>query len=238
MNEAKSQYQESLRNLEKISNEIHARRNKGKARRELGERTAGVGEEQITYTEFVSIKQYHSSIIHQVVQEQLPPSPIKTSPSHSPIISPIKRLNRPEQLLRSCLLRTEALPAGIFANTSGRTSPEGDEKTPTNSTDQFLLSSIQTPPPPIVFIDPTKPTDKPSHERKSSDGYSSQMTDEEDDKPAPLHVLTDEQLEHLACVYHPLPPSTPSSAPTGMTRMSEALLQSLSNPLSKLVLRQ
>lgn len=64
------------------------------------------------------------------------------------------------------------------------------------------------------------------------------MTDEEDDKPAPLHVLTDEQLEHLACVYHPLPPSTPSSAPTGMTRMSEALLQSLSNPLSKLVLRQ
>ena len=60
MNEAKSQYQESLRNLEKISNEIHERRNKAKARRELGERTAGVGEEQITYTEFVSINQYQS----------------------------------------------------------------------------------------------------------------------------------------------------------------------------------
>ncbi len=53
VSEAKSQYQESLRNLEKISNEIHAQRNQGKRRRELGERTAGVGEEQITYTEFV-----------------------------------------------------------------------------------------------------------------------------------------------------------------------------------------
>lgn len=240
MNEAKSQYQESLRNLEKISNEIHERRNKGKLRKELGERTAGVGEEQVTYTEFVSINQHHTSFVYQFLQEQLPPSPVKTSPCHSPKISPIKRLNRPEQLLRSCLLRTEALPAGIFANTSGRTSPEGDEKTPTNSTDQFLLPSKQTPPPPVVFIDSTKPTEKASHERKSSDGYSSQMTDDEDEKATPLHVLTDEQLEHLACVYHPLPPSTPqsSSAQTGMTRMSEALLQSLSNPLSKLVLRQ
>ena len=170
---------------------------------------------------------------------------MKTSPSPSPKNSPIKRLNRPEQLLRSCLLRTEALPAGIFANTSGRTSPEGDEKTPTNFTDQFLLSSKQTPPPPIVFIDSTKsstdkPSSSPSHQRKRSDGYSSQMTDDEDEKPCPLHVLTDEQLEHLACVYHPLPPSSPAapSSQTGMTRMSEALLQSLSNPLSKLVLRQ
>lgn len=53
VNEAKSQYQESLRNLEKISNEIHEQRKQGMNRRELGERTAGVGEEQITYTEFV-----------------------------------------------------------------------------------------------------------------------------------------------------------------------------------------
>jgi hypothetical protein len=53
VNEAKSQYQDSLRNLEKISNEIHAQRKKGKIRRELGERTAGVGEEQIDYTELV-----------------------------------------------------------------------------------------------------------------------------------------------------------------------------------------
>ncbi|CAF4711681.1 unnamed protein product, partial [Rotaria magnacalcarata] len=56
-----------------------------------------------------------------------PPSPVKTSPTNSPRIISSKRLNRPEQLLRSCLLRTEQLPAGIFANTSGRTSPEGDE---------------------------------------------------------------------------------------------------------------
>ena len=53
VNEAKSQYQESLRNLEKISNEIHEQRKLGKKRRELGERTAGVGEEQLTYPEFV-----------------------------------------------------------------------------------------------------------------------------------------------------------------------------------------
>ena len=42
-----------MRNLERISNEIHAQRKRNKSRRELGERTAGVGEEQITYTEFV-----------------------------------------------------------------------------------------------------------------------------------------------------------------------------------------
>jgi hypothetical protein len=220
VNEAKSQYQESLRNLEKISNEIHAQRNQGKRRRELGERTAGVGEEQTTYTEF----------------DQLPPSPITTSPFNSPNISSKKRLNRPEQLLRSCLLRTEALPAGIFANTSGRTSPEGDDKTPTNFNNQFILSSNQTPPP-IVFINSGKSIDQKFHERKPSDGYSSQITDDEDDKTGSLHVLTDEQLEHLACVYHPLP-TPPSSSQTGTTRMSESLLQSLSNPLAKLVLRQ
>jgi hypothetical protein len=56
--EAKAQYQESLHNLEKISNEIHEQRNQGKARRELGERTAGVGEEQNTYTEFVIQNDY------------------------------------------------------------------------------------------------------------------------------------------------------------------------------------
>ncbi|UJR15634.1 hypothetical protein I4U23_002571 [Adineta vaga] len=232
VNEAKAQYQESLRNLEKISNEIHAQRKQGKLRRELGERTAGVGEEQITYTEF----------------EQLPPSPVKRSPSPSPSpkIPTLKRLNRPEQLLRSCLLRTEALPAGIFANTSGRSSPEGDETTPTNFNDQFLLNpKPQQPPPPIVVINSNKQTNNMTqnvHQRKSSDGYSSQITDDEDDKTSSLHVLTDEQLEHLACVYHPLPQIPTSSSQTGTTRtsstqMSESLLHSLSNPLSKLVLR-
>ncbi len=44
------QYQESLQNLERISNEIHEQR---KRRQGLGERTAGVGEEQMIYTEFV-----------------------------------------------------------------------------------------------------------------------------------------------------------------------------------------
>ena len=217
-----------MRNLEKISNEIHAQRSQGKARRELGERTAGVGEEQITYTEFPGI----------VESDQLPPSPVKTSPSNSPQASPRKRLNRPEQLLRSCLLRTEALPAGIFANTSGRTSPEGDEKTPTNVNNQFILTSSQSPPP-IVFINSSeRPVEQKSHQRKSSDGYSSQITDDEEDQRASLHVLSDEQLEHLACVYHPLPTPPTSTSQTGTTTISESLLQSLSNPLAKLVLRQ
>ncbi|CAF5216709.1 unnamed protein product, partial [Rotaria magnacalcarata] len=56
----------------------------------------------------------------------------------------------------------------------------------------------------------------------------------------PLHVLTDEQLEHLASVYHPLPPTRSSetgTTKTASTRMPDSLLFSLSNPLSKLVLR-
>jgi hypothetical protein len=98
----------------------------------------------------------------------------------------------------------------------------------------------------MVVIDSDKQTKKflhNTHQRKSSDGYSSQITDDEDDKTSSLHVLTDEQLEHLASVYHPLPPPPPSSSSqtgttkTSSTRMSESLLQSLSNPLSKLVLR-
>jgi len=80
-----------------------------------------------------------------------------------------------------------------------------------------------------------------THQRKSSDGSSSQITDDdEDDKTSSLHVLTDEQLEHLASVYHPLPALSSSqtgTTKTSSTRMSESLLYSLSNPLSKLVLR-
>ncbi|CAF4059044.1 unnamed protein product [Rotaria sordida] len=230
VNEAKAQYQESLRNLEKISNEIHAQRNQGKLPLEPNERIDGAGEEQVTYTEF----------------NKLPSSMITSSPSSSPKIYSTKRLNRPEQLLRSCLLRTEVLPAGIFANTSGRTSPENDEITPTNFNDQFILSSQQ--PPQIVIINSdteSKNMFHHTHQRKISDDYSSQITDDEDDRTGSLHVLTDEQLEHLASVYHPLPPppsSSSSSSETGTiktssTRMSESLLYSLSNPLSKLVLR-
>ncbi|CAF1082389.1 unnamed protein product [Rotaria sordida] len=224
VNEAKAQYQESLRNLEKISNEIHAQRNQGKLPLEPNERIDGAGEEQ----------------------NKLPSSMITSSPSSSPKIYSTKRLNRPEQLLRSCLLRTEVLPAGIFANTSGRTSPENDEITPTNFNDQFILSSQQ--PPQIVIINSdteSKNMFHHTHQRKISDDYSSQITDDEDDRTGSLHVLTDEQLEHLASVYHPLPPPPPSSSSssetgtikTSSTRMSESLLYSLSNPLSKLVLR-
>ena len=154
-------------------------------------------------------------------------------------ISLSKRTNRPEQLLRSCLLRTEALPAGIFANTSGRTSPEDDEITPTNFDDQFILCSKQ-PPPPIVIIESNQQLKQiyHSHQRTSSDDCSSRITDDEDEKTSSLHILTDEQLEHLASVYHPLPPpSETGTTKTSSKQLSESLLNSLSNPLSKLILR-
>lgn len=151
-------------------------------------------------------------------------------------------------MLRSCLLRTEILPAGIFANTSGRTSPELDETTPTNANEQFILGSKPTPtppPPPIVIIESDKQSKRAvqsSHQRKTSDGYSSQITDDEDEKTGSLHALNDEQLEYLSYIYHPLPPPPPQQPETGTTkasaiRLSESLLFSLSNPLSKLVLR-
>lgn len=141
------------------------------------------------------------------------------------------------------MLRTEKLPAGIFANTSGRTSPELNDKTPTNFSEHFALQS-QEPPKPIVITNSDTQAIKlvnKTHQRKLSDGYSSQMTDDEDDRTNSLHVLTDEQLEDLACIYHPLPIST-TAAETGTTkpssiRMPDSLLFSLSNPLSKLVLR-
>jgi hypothetical protein len=53
VNEAKSQYQQSLRNLEHISNEIHEQRNQGKVQKELGQRTSGADAEQLTNTETV-----------------------------------------------------------------------------------------------------------------------------------------------------------------------------------------
>lgn len=102
-----------------------------------------------------------------------------------------------------------------------------------------MFSSKQTPPPSVLVINSDTQVLQNSHQRKTSDGYSSQVTDDEDEKTGSLNVLTDEQLAHLSSVYHPLPPPPPPpSSQTGTTRMSESLLQSLSNPLSKLVLRQ
>jgi hypothetical protein len=82
VNEAKSQYQESLRNLEKISNEIHAQRNQGKLRRELGERTAGVGEEQITHTQFVCSVQPNQPFFFKLFHSRInfPPLEVQQSP--------------------------------------------------------------------------------------------------------------------------------------------------------------
>jgi hypothetical protein len=130
------------------------------------------------------------------------------------------------------------LPAGIFAKTThDRSSPDGDERTPTNHTDPFLLPTQVTlparqPPSSLLTID----TDISTHRRTSSDSFSSQLTDDEDDKTSSLHVLTDEQLEHLASVYHPLPASI-GTMKTSTVPLSESLLQSLSHPFSKLLQR-
>ncbi|CAF5141520.1 unnamed protein product, partial [Rotaria magnacalcarata] len=44
LSEAKSQYQESLRNLEHISNEIHEQRSQKKSNQDLGEQISNVKE--------------------------------------------------------------------------------------------------------------------------------------------------------------------------------------------------
>jgi hypothetical protein len=76
--EAKNEYQQSLRNLEHISNEIHDQRKQGKLRKELGERTSCVGEEQKTYIEIVhilhilySISFFSSLRNHQVLNQAI-----------------------------------------------------------------------------------------------------------------------------------------------------------------------
>ena len=65
MTEAKAEYQQSLRNLEYISNDIHEQRDQGKLRRESNEQTSNTPQEQSNHTEPVrySFTVYFQNIV-------------------------------------------------------------------------------------------------------------------------------------------------------------------------------
>ncbi|CAF1139612.1 unnamed protein product [Adineta steineri] len=207
VNEAKCQYQQSLKNLEIISNEIHARRERGKLPNELGEETSNLVEKSFTHTEETTT----------IISQQL----TMNSPTKSP------QKDSSNTVLRSCLLRTETLPTGIFTNSNNRHIPEENEVIKPNNSfnDQFILCSKQAPQPILInsSIGETMTLDDDLRDRVES--ISSQLTDENDDKAQSLHILSDEQLDHLASVYHPY--STELSSETGMHNQSFAQSKSI-----------
>ncbi|CAF2841058.1 unnamed protein product [Rotaria sp. Silwood2] len=186
VNEAKSQYQESLRNLERISNEIHAKRQQKMLPNKSGE---------------------------QILDEQSLAASIPTSNS---TISVLK--NGSDGILRSCLLRTETLPAGIFTNTNNRNSSEDDEtiKRTENFNNQFILRSKEAPHPSIVTNSEQEANALLNSARdrlRSYSSYVSQTTDDEDDKTGSLNIISDEQLHHLTSIYNSY--TSESLPPTG-----------------------
>ena len=149
-------------------------------------------------------------------------------------------------MLRSCLLRTETLPTGVFHKATGdRSPPEGNDTFVDPLNDQFILRS-KAPPQPSVFVyDGTLTTTSfPSRTHRRTSSHSSQFTidGEQDDDTRSLHVLSDEQIDYLASGYETYPSEKgthdPAALPRSTTLMSDSLLDSLSNPLSKLVLHQ
>lgn len=199
--EAKDQYQQSLRNLERISNEIHQQRNQQnnyEKRCEEGETSSSIGEEQrIPVCESIQ-------------------SPDSKPPTHS------------DNILRSCLLRTETLPAGIFANSSDQSTSDNVDE---NLHDQFILRPKSPPNAMIIVHSDSTPS--------RSTSVSSHITgdEDEDDHSGSLHVLSDEQIHHLASVYDEYS-TEKGTHHASLEGMSTDLLDSLSNPLSKLVLQE
>ncbi len=120
-------------------------------------------------------------------------------------------INPPEDILRSCLLRTESLPPGIFANTADRRpSYEGDEtpRITNDSNDQFILRSKQAPQL-TVIPNSEKETeffsDDPHDRFASFSSEFSHITDDDDDyeDEEDIYPLSDDQINHLASTYHP-----------------------------------
>jgi len=108
-----------------------------------------------------------------------------------------KQTNHSDVILRSCLLRTESLPTGIITTTRYSREDDDTTKIPNNFNEQFILCSKQAPYPTLI-----------NNIRERLQSFSSQIsqtTDDEDDKTGSLHVLSDEQLDHLAYEYHPYP---------------------------------
>jgi len=130
-----------------------------------------------------------------------------------------KEINHSDATLNSCLLRTESLSTGIFANQNDRYPPEGNEATRRTSdvNDQFILCSKQAPQPILIknAEEETKSLVNTTRDRLPSfSSQISQATDESDDTTGSLHALSDEQLDHLASLYHPF--SSELSSETGM----------------------
>ena len=145
-------------------------------------------------------------------------------------------------MLRSCLLRTETLPTGVYHKTTDdRSPPEGDDAFVDPLNDQFILRPKEPPASTVVDYDGTLTTTSfPSRTHRRTSSYSSQFTidGEQDDDTRSLHVLSDEQIDHLAFGYIVDTSERGTHDPRSTTHMSQSLLDSLSNPLSKLVVHQ
>ncbi|UJR31023.1 hypothetical protein I4U23_018532 [Adineta vaga] len=201
VNEAKMQYQQSLKNLERISNEIHEQRKHGKS-------LSDVVQEQVIIPEIKSI-----------VPEPVAIDNLKQS----------QQKNSSDTLLMSCLLRTESLPAGVFSKTNNQFSPEVIEpiKRTSDFNDQFLLSSKQSTY--SSLVNSSKEESKTFFEemRDRVSSFSSQMTDDGDDRTGSLHVLSDDQIDHLASVYYPFSPEigmTPQSFDPSKNMIPDSIL--------------
>ncbi|CAF1183384.1 unnamed protein product [Rotaria sordida] len=189
VNEAKSQYQESLRNLERISNEIHDKRHQNKLQKEC--------EEQIIDR-------------RESLSTSLPTS-------NSPRLS--IRTNYSDDMLRSCLLRTETLPPGIFTNINDQNSSESDEtiKKTDDINNQFILCSKGAPRITILTNPEQEANKLINSARDRLPSYSSQIsqstTDDEDDRSGSLNLISDDQLDHLASIFNSY--ATELTIPTG-----------------------
>lgn len=129
-----------------------------------------------------------------------------------------EQTRRPDSALRSCLLRTESLPVGIITNTTFRAPSKFEEED-----HQFILRPKEVPPTQTTVPTPSEQDDDDSRNRLASiSSQKSQLTDEDDDRNGPLHVLSDEQLDHLAYGYHPYPSDISYS--TGTLSQSSSLL--------------
>lgn len=129
-----------------------------------------------------------------------------------------EQIHRSDSALRSCLLRTESLPVGIITNTTFRPPPKVDE-----ANHQFILRPKELPPAQSTVPTASEQDAEDSRDRLASvSSQKSQPTEDDDDRSGILHVLSDEQLDHLA-FGHNLYPSDISYS-TGTLSPSTSLL--------------
>ncbi|CAF4087088.1 unnamed protein product, partial [Rotaria magnacalcarata] len=121
--------------------------------------------------------------------------------------APLRR-NYSDDVLRSCLLRTETLPPGIFTNAKDESLPtlyEPINRRNDDINDQFILFSKQAPRAAIVTKSDDEKNTLVNSARERLPNLASrisQATDDDDDKSDTLHALSDEQLNHFHSIYH------------------------------------